>query len=717
MKKVLAYILIVCILFETTSIYALTKEENVYAKLKSTGEIDNVLISQHLSNFTGKSITDKSILSNIKNLNGKEKFKQSENNLIWETTGNDIYYQGSYKNDLPISVSVKYYLNGKEHDINDILGKKGKIKIVMTYENSLFENIDINGKKEKIYTPYVILTTSILNNANNKNITVTNGKIINNGVSSIVMAISSPGLYESLNISKLQNINKVEISYDTDNFELNPIYSVATSDLFNSFNTDIFGEINNLYNNISLLQSNMDIIVDGSKKLNDGTSQMDDGITLLNNKIQELTSKYKYYRNKDSNELKEELIKIVSNNMNLITPLLEEEITEETKKIIHENKEELENAVVNYTMQNTKEVLDEEITKVINKLDFKNILEKIINSNLINLLENDPDIINVTNALKENIKNDLNSIIINCLDELDTNITNNEEYINNIAEKYGVTYEQAVGIIGEVQSDSLNQIKESIQEKIQINLNNQDYLDNIINEYINTLNSKLSDALNRETTISEYGMELKEKIKEAIYKDLENEDIYINLDVKEYISSLVNKIIDNTSHDLSSKYTEEYSNKVVKNVIEKQFSDENVDSKLRELLDTYEDDINKKISDLDDKIDTLSSSLNKLNDGSKQISDGMNTLSQGLEKYNSEGINKISKLVNGDVKSIQKRLDALISLSKENKIVDNIPDDAQGSSRIIFMIDSISKEKDTKKTTKKEEKKSTFWDKVKGLFN
>ena len=717
MKKVLAYILIVCILFETTSIYALTKEENVYAKLKSTGEIDNVLISQHLSNFTGKSITDKSILSNIKNLNGKEKFKQSENNLIWETTGNDIYYQGSYKNDLPISVSVKYYLNGKEHDINDILGKKGKIKIVMTYENSLFENIDINGKKEKIYTPYVILTTSILNNANNKNITVTNGKIINNGVSSIVMAISSPGLYESLNISKLQNINKVEISYDTDNFELNPIYSVATSDLFNSFNTDIFGEINNLYNNISLLQSNMDIIVDGSKKLNDGTSQMDDGITLLNNKIQELTSKYKYYRNKDSNELKEELIKIVSNNMNLITPLLEEEITEETKKIIHENKEELENAVVNYTMQNTKEVLDEEITKVINKLDFKNILEKIINSNLINLLENDPDIINVTNALKENIKNDLNSIIINCLDELDTNITNNEEYINNIAEKYGVTYEQAVGIIGEVQSDSLNQIKESIQEKIQINLNNQDYLDNIINEYINTLNSKLSDALNRETTISEYGMELKEKIKEAIYKDLENEDIYINLDVKEYISSLVNKIIDNTSHDLSSKYTEEYSNKVVKNVIEKQFSDENVDSKLRELLDTYEDDINKKISDLDDKIDTLSSSLNKLNDGSKQISDGMNTLSQGLEKYNSEGINKISKLVNGDVKSIQKRLDALISLSKENKIVDNIPDDAQGSSRIIFMIDSISKEKDTKKTTKKEETKSTFWNKVKGLFN
>ena len=716
MKKVLAYILIVCILFETTSIYALTKEENVYAKLKSNGKLENVSITERLYNYTEKNLIDKSILSNIKNLNGKEKFKQSENNLIWETTGNDIYYQGSYKNDLPISVSVKYYLNGKEHDINDILGKKGKIKIVMTYENTLYQNIDIDEKKEKIYTPYVILTTSILNNTNNKNITVTNGKIINNGVSSIVMSLASPGLYESLNISKLQNINKVEISYDTTNFELNPIYSVATSDLFNNFNIDIFGEINNLYNNINLLQSNMDIIVDGSKKLNDGTSQMDDGITLLNNKIQELTSKYKYYRNKDSNDLKEELIKIVSNNMSLITPLLEEEITEETKKIIHENKEELENAVVNYTKQNTKEVIDEEVTKVINKLDFNNILEKIINSNLINLLENDPDIINVTNALKENIKNDLNNIIINCLDELDTNITNNEEYINNIAEKYGVTYEQAVGIIGEVQSDSLNQVKENIQEKILINLNNQDYLNNIINEYINTLNSKLSDALNRETTISEYAFGLKEKIKEAIYKDLENEDIYINLDVKEYISNLVNKIIDNTSHDLSSKYTEEYTNQVVKNVIEKQFSDENVDSKLRELLNTYEDDINKKISDLDDKIDTLSSSLNKLNDGSKQISDGMNTLYNGLDRYNKEGINKISKLVNGDVKNIQKRLEALVTLCKENNSIDSIPDGANGNSKIIFMIDSMEKKIDTKIKTQKEEKKTTFWDKVKGLF-
>ena len=59
--------------------------------------------------------------------------------------------------------------------------------------------MNINGTSEKIYVPYAIVTTTILNNTNNKNIKVTNGKIINNGQSSVITAISSPGLYDSLN--------------------------------------------------------------------------------------------------------------------------------------------------------------------------------------------------------------------------------------------------------------------------------------------------------------------------------------------------------------------------------------------------------------------------------------------------------------------------------------------------------------------------------------
>ena len=727
-KKLLAYTLIFCELFQATGVYALTKEETIYAKLNETGELKSASVTEHLYNYSGKTIGDKTSLDSIKNINGNETFKQNDNNLVWETNGNDIYYQGTYTKNLPISLDVKYYLNGEEKNVNDILGKDGKIKIVLTYKNNSYKNMNINGRTEKMYVPYAIITTSILNNADNKNIKVTNGKIIDNGVNSVITAISSPGLYESLKIDDIKDINKVEITYDTSDFELNSIYSVATTSLFDNSNLDIFGEINNLYKSINLLQSNMDTIVEASKKLSDGSNQLDAGITELNNKIQELTQKYKYYRNQDQNTLKEELIKIIEQNINTITPALEEEITAETSKIIKENKEELENAVITYTKKNTMSVIDEEVNRIVNNLDINSLMEKVINSNLYNLLKNDSEITQLTNALKDDINKELKNIIVNEFNNIENSINNNmsqsekEKYVSDIAEKYGVTYEQALGIVGEVQTDTLNQVKKNIREanipeKIINSLNDKNYVSNLVNEYINKLNSKLSESINKDTTINEYSKELKQKILSALNKDLENENMYLNVNVKEYLSVLVDKIIDNTAKDLSSKYTEEYTNKVVKNVIEKEFSEENVDSKLRELLNIYEDDINKKVTVLDDTVNTLSESLNMLNDGSKQISTGMSALSSGLEKYNKEGINKINNLVNGDVKTLQKKLDALIQLSNNNQTIDTLPNNANGNSKIIFMIDSLSKPTETIVETKKEDQKSSLWDKIKGLFN
>ena len=727
-KKLLAYTLIFCELFQATGVYALTKDETVYAKLNETGELKSASVTEHLYNYSGKTIGDKTSLDSIKNINGNETFKQNDNNLVWETNGNDIYYQGTYTKNLPISLDVKYYLNGEEKNVNDILGKDGKIKIVLTYKNNSYKNMNINGRTEKMYVPYAIITTSILNNADNKNIKVTNGKIIDNGVNSVITAISSPGLYESLKIDDIKDINKVEITYDTSDFELNSIYSVATTSLFDNSNLDIFGEINNLYKSINLLQSNMDTIVEASKKLSDGSNQLDAGITELNNKIQELTQKYKYYRNQDQNTLKEELIKIIEQNINTITPALEEEITAETSKIIKENKEELENAVITYTKKNTMSVIDEEVNRIVNNLDINSLMEKVINSNLYNLLKNDSEITQLTNALKDDINKELKNIIVNEFNNIENSINNNmsqsekEKYVSDIAEKYGVTYEQALGIVGEVQTDTLNQVKKNIREanipeKIINSLNDKNYVSNLVNEYINKLNSKLSESINKDTTINEYSKELKQKILSALNKDLENENMYLNVNVKEYLSVLVDKIIDNTAKDLSSKYTEEYTNKVVKNVIEKEFSEENVDSKLRELLNIYEDDINKKVTVLDDTVNTLSESLNMLNDGSKQISTGMSALSSGLEKYNKEGINKINNLVNGDVKTLQKKLDALIQLSNNNQTIDTLPNNANGNSKIIFMIDSLSKPTETIVETKKEDQKSSLWDKIKGLFN
>ena len=294
--------------------------------------------------------------------------------------------------------------------------------------------------------------------------------------------------------------------------------------------------------------------------------------------------------------------------------------------------------------------------------------------------------------------------------------------IKYIMDNYGLTEEQAKEIVIKVQTDTLNQVKQNVAdanvpERIINALNDKDYISNLVNNYINKLNNKLNETLNNDATINEYKSELKNKIISAIRQDLEKGNLYLDKDIKTYISDLVDKIIDNTANDISKKYTEEYTNEVVKNVIEKQFSEENVDSKLRELLDMYEDDINNKLTILDDTINTLSDSLNKLNDGSKQMSLGMKSLSDGLEQYNKEGINKINNLVNGDVKTLQRRIDALISLSNENKTLDKIPSNAYNSSKMIFMIDSVSKPNYNTTEIKKEETKKSLWDKIIGLFD
>ena len=310
-KKIIVYTLIFCEMFQVTGVYALTKEENVYAKLNESGDVKSISVSEHLFDYNGNKISDRSNLKDINNINGNEKFIQNGEDLLWETSGDNIYYKGSYEKELPISVNIKYFLDGEEKNVNDMLGKKGNIKIILNYQNNAYKNMNINGKIEKIFVPYAIVTTSILNDNDNKNIKVTNGKIIDNGISSVVMAISSPGLYDSLKLNDLTNINEVEITYDTECFELNSIYSVATTSLFDDDNLDMFGEINDLYKSIDLLQSNMDTIVEASKKLSDGSNQMDAGITELNSKIQELTKKYEYYRSKDKDTLKEELINII----------------------------------------------------------------------------------------------------------------------------------------------------------------------------------------------------------------------------------------------------------------------------------------------------------------------------------------------------------------------------------------------------------------------
>ena len=87
------------------------------------------MVSTHLVNDAKEDlINDISDLLNIKNVNGDETFTKKGNNIVWDADGNDIYYQGESKKDLPIDMTVKYELNGEEISPEDLARKKRKCK-------------------------------------------------------------------------------------------------------------------------------------------------------------------------------------------------------------------------------------------------------------------------------------------------------------------------------------------------------------------------------------------------------------------------------------------------------------------------------------------------------------------------------------------------------------------------------------------------------------
>ena len=65
---------------------------------------------------------------------------------------------------------------------------------------------------------------AMMDSDTNTDISITNGKVTDTGTRSVLLSISAPGLYEYTNINEFKSLNKVTITYNTTDFEINDIY-------------------------------------------------------------------------------------------------------------------------------------------------------------------------------------------------------------------------------------------------------------------------------------------------------------------------------------------------------------------------------------------------------------------------------------------------------------------------------------------------------------
>lgn len=278
MKGVFLFILIFPV-----SVFALSKDETVYTNLTYLGRSKTSTVVNKLIYQGQEEILDETELKKILNINGKEKYTLDGNTLTWQTNKKDIYYQGSTDKQLPITVKIKYYLDGKKISARKLKGKKGQVKVVMDFQN----NLPSTYQNRPIYTPFVVTVGTILDSKNTTQIEVENGKVIDTGTKSMVVALASPGLYESLGIKQMSSLDQVSFTYHTNQFKSENIYVVASPKLLEQDDLKIFDKMDHTLSKVDDLQKGTDELQQGSRDLANGTSMLKNE---LGNKMNELHS-------------------------------------------------------------------------------------------------------------------------------------------------------------------------------------------------------------------------------------------------------------------------------------------------------------------------------------------------------------------------------------------------------------------------------------------
>lgn len=307
------------VMLPATSVLAAVpeKEQTVYVNADENGNSQDVIVSNWLKNQGNEQeLTDKTNLTDIQNVKGDETFEQkSDGTIVWNTDGGDIYYQGKTQEELPVSVKLTYYLDGKEISAKDLAGKSGKLKIRIDYENKSKEVKEIQGKQEEICTPFMMMTAMILPAETFSNVEITNGQIISDGNNDIAVGVGFPGLAESLKLQDVEELKDVdfpdyaELTADVKDFSLAMTATVATTGLLDDLD---LADVNStedlkeqmetladssqalvkgsseLQSGIATLDSSADTFVSGLTKVDDGTAALKNGIDTMNSKKGEL---------------------------------------------------------------------------------------------------------------------------------------------------------------------------------------------------------------------------------------------------------------------------------------------------------------------------------------------------------------------------------------------------------------------------------------------
>lgn len=631
LSKISASILLGTMLVYTLPVAAFTKDETVYTNAKSNGEQYQTIVTDHLINEEDeKLLKDMTNLLNIENTSGDEKFTQDGESLVWEADSNDIYYKGETNQELPVKLNIKYELDGKEISSDEIAGKSGKVKITISFENKEEHEVQINGKTEKMYTPFVVATGTYINNDNNKNIEVTNGKAIDDGSKTMVVGLTFPGMQESLNIDKdtLEIPTSIEITMETTNFEMNNIINYTTPKLIEDSELDIFSKLDDIYSKVETLQS-------ASKQIENGAKTLSDGTTTYVEKSEEFNQALNKFSNGVSSaNTSYSSIDTGIKNLNAQVP----DLTSGTKSLSDNL------GAVNNGVKTMSDMLDGSQESMNN---LKSGAQSVSGGlTQLSTAMKTTDYTEQINQINKQIATNQNMI---------TTLTKTTEQLNKVLEDTTLSEAAVQAIKAQVTAN---------QSTITTLTADNAYLNNMITS-LNTSNTQISGLKQQVDTLAKGASDVSDGVN-GLLKQVGA----LNTNIK--------GLYTNTGKMAAG------ANKLYQGTL-------GLEAGTTKLAQGSEQ-MKAGLSTINTSSQALYSANNQLVEGAKTIQSGASELAEGTAEFNKTGIDVICNYVTGDLKNLETRAEKLKELSDEYNTFTKLDDENKGKVKFITIVDSIKKD-------------------------
>lgn len=276
------------------------KKESVYTVLNTDGSIKSITVSDNLHSEGGfKDYQDKSNLKDVVNLKSNDPVVSNSNGYVWNSDEKDIYYQGTSKEELPLTFKITYKLDGSEYKAEDLLGKSGHLTISIKVNNSSKQSYYVKGRTYNLATPFVTGLTAMFDEDSFKNVTVDNGTVTSDSSHSVVVGVMVPGLRNGLSqvldadlIHKLDDflIDDITIEADVTDYVSPTIMMAAatSSDALKDEFSDVDG-VSSIFDKLDDLKEATNELIDGSDSLYDGAVKLNDGVGTLKDGAKKLS--------------------------------------------------------------------------------------------------------------------------------------------------------------------------------------------------------------------------------------------------------------------------------------------------------------------------------------------------------------------------------------------------------------------------------------------